>query len=248
MPLMNFAIIYTRLLKFAEINVFLFFYFLFQFTSVLARKNTEGRPPADCWNFTSPYRPAIWADSLAGSPVSVSLVSTVSRGHPSLVSVVETKANGDSWSTYERGPSLVDPVVGTVDFCSALAALISPVQKIYFFLTAHFFTLLVQILFISTLSFLCVAISWLMFRNTCKGQPDKKCRVPPADPDYPWMQSYYREPDYSTCNPRDAIVYTQRTSEVSLLESAWWKHERGHILALQRLRQLKPFFKITKGL
>jgi hypothetical protein len=49
---------------------------------------------------------------------------------------VETEANGDSKSTNERGPSLVvrwDFHVGARDFCPALAALVGPVLKIFFF-------------------------------------------------------------------------------------------------------------------
>ncbi len=60
----------------------------------------------------------------------------------------ETEANGDSWSTYQRGPSLVGSLRSSCRyyrfFCSALAALVSPVQNIIF-LTAHFFTSLVPI-------------------------------------------------------------------------------------------------------
>ncbi len=59
----------------------------------------------------------------------------------------ETEANGDSgdsWSTFERGPSLVGSLGLSIDFCSALAALVGPEQNIIF-LTAHFFTLLVPI-------------------------------------------------------------------------------------------------------
>jgi hypothetical protein len=48
--------------------------------------------------------------------------------------------NGDSNSTNEKGPSLV----GLLDFCPALAVLVSSVQNIIF-LTAHFITLLVPI-------------------------------------------------------------------------------------------------------
>ncbi len=55
---------------------------------------------------------------------------------------VETEENGDSKSTNERDPSLV----GSLDlpdlyerFCSALAALVGPVQNIFFF-TVHYFT------------------------------------------------------------------------------------------------------------
>jgi hypothetical protein len=55
---------------------------------------------------------------------------------------VETEVNGDSKSSNERGglPWLVcwTCVAGTRDFCSALAALGSPVQNI-FFLTVHYF-------------------------------------------------------------------------------------------------------------
>jgi hypothetical protein len=39
---------------------------------------------------------------------------------------------------------LVGSLAGTIDFCPALAALISPVKKIIF-LTEHFFTLLIPI-------------------------------------------------------------------------------------------------------
>ncbi len=54
----------------------------------------------------------------------------------------ETEANGDSKSTNERGPP---SLVGcTRDFCSALAALVGPVQNIYF-LNVHFFSSFVPI-------------------------------------------------------------------------------------------------------
>jgi hypothetical protein len=60
----------------------------------------------------------------------------------------KTEANGDSWSTYERGPSLQlvrwSWRAVTIDFSPALAALVSLVQNIIF-LTAHFFTLTVPI-------------------------------------------------------------------------------------------------------
>jgi hypothetical protein len=53
-----------------------------------------------------------------------------------------TESNGDSWSTYER----CLPLVGSLgslclynSFCPALAALVGPVQNI-FFLAVHFFT------------------------------------------------------------------------------------------------------------
>jgi hypothetical protein len=39
---------------------------------------------------------------------------------------VETEVNGESKSTHERGPPLVD-------FCSASVALVGPVQNIFFF-------------------------------------------------------------------------------------------------------------------
>jgi hypothetical protein len=47
---------------------------------------------------------------------------------------VETETNGDLWSTNEGDPRCA----GTRDFYPALAALISPVQHI-FFLTVHYF-------------------------------------------------------------------------------------------------------------
>jgi hypothetical protein len=56
---------------------------------------------------------------------------------------VETEMNGDSKSTYERGPPLVVRVC-TRYFCSALAALVGPLQTI-FFLTAHYFNSFVPI-------------------------------------------------------------------------------------------------------
>ncbi len=54
---------------------------------------------------------------------------------------VETEENGDSKGTNERGPSLVGC---TRDFCSTLAALVGPVQNIYF-LNVSFFSSLVPI-------------------------------------------------------------------------------------------------------
>ncbi len=49
---------------------------------------------------------------------------------------VDTEANGCSWSTYERDPSLVGSLGSVpalyVDFCPALAALVSPVKNIIF--------------------------------------------------------------------------------------------------------------------
>ncbi len=49
---------------------------------------------------------------------------------------VEAEANGDSKRTNEKGPSLVGSLHGlscrTRDFCSALAALVGPVQNILF--------------------------------------------------------------------------------------------------------------------
>ncbi len=62
-----------------------------------------------------------------------------------LLMTIETEANVDSWSTFQSGPSLVGSFslsADTIDFCPALAALVSPVQNIIF-LTTHFFTLLV---------------------------------------------------------------------------------------------------------
>jgi hypothetical protein len=46
---------------------------------------------------------------------------------------IETETNGDSWSTFQRGPWFVRWAfrVGTIDFCPPLAAL-SPVQNIIF--------------------------------------------------------------------------------------------------------------------
>jgi hypothetical protein len=53
-----------------------------------------------------------------------------------------------TYSTCERGPSLVGSLLGSLcrykRFCPALAALVSPVQNI-FFLTGHHFTLFVHI-------------------------------------------------------------------------------------------------------
>jgi hypothetical protein len=53
-------------------------------------------------------------------------------------------ANGGSWSTYERDPSLVGSLGSArrynIDFCPALAALVSPVKNIIF-LVVHYFTL-----------------------------------------------------------------------------------------------------------
>ncbi len=50
---------------------------------------------------------------------------------------VETEANGDSRSTYERDPSLVGSLgSSTRDFCPAVTALVGPVQD-SFLLTVH---------------------------------------------------------------------------------------------------------------
>jgi hypothetical protein len=59
---------------------------------------------------------------------------------------VGTVANEDSKRTNERDPFLVHLACrnGTVDFCSALAALVGPVQNI-FFLTEHYFNSFVLI-------------------------------------------------------------------------------------------------------
>ncbi len=56
---------------------------------------------------------------------------------------VKTEANGDSLSTFERDPCLVrwacqDGIIH-VDFCPALAALVSPVKNIIFLIArAHY--------------------------------------------------------------------------------------------------------------
>jgi hypothetical protein len=56
---------------------------------------------------------------------------------------IETELNGeDTKSTNERGTSLVGS--GTRDFCSALSALVGPLQNI-FFLTVHYFNAFVPI-------------------------------------------------------------------------------------------------------
>jgi hypothetical protein len=57
---------------------------------------------------------------------------------------VETEANRDSRSTYERGPSLSGSCAGTRDLCLALAALVCPV-KLLFFPTEHYFTSFVSL-------------------------------------------------------------------------------------------------------
>jgi hypothetical protein len=65
----------------------------------------------------------------------IALVSTVSRGRPYLVSLVKTVANGDSWRTYERGPSLVGSLAPRTSiryFYPAFAALAGPVQNIFY--------------------------------------------------------------------------------------------------------------------
>jgi hypothetical protein len=56
---------------------------------------------------------------------------------------VETEVNKDSKSTNDNGPSLAC-CAGTRDFCFALAALVGPVQNI-FFRTVHFFNAFVPI-------------------------------------------------------------------------------------------------------
>jgi hypothetical protein len=48
---------------------------------------------------------------------------------------IEAEVNGDSRSTYERGPSLIGSwafSAGTGDFCPALAALVGPGSKHFF--------------------------------------------------------------------------------------------------------------------
>ncbi len=57
---------------------------------------------------------------------------------------VETEVNGDSQRTNERGPSLHGLVVPVRDFHPVLAAMVSPVQSI-FFLIVHCFNLWVPI-------------------------------------------------------------------------------------------------------
>jgi hypothetical protein len=58
---------------------------------------------------------------------------------------VETEANGDSRSTYERGPSLVVSLGSSIrDFCPSLAAVVYPIQDT-FLLKVHFFTSFVLI-------------------------------------------------------------------------------------------------------
>jgi hypothetical protein len=67
----------------------------------------------------------------------------------------ETEADGDSRSTYERGPSVVGSLgsarhAGTRDNCSAFAALVGPVKKFglvqyIFFLTVYYFNSFVPI-------------------------------------------------------------------------------------------------------
>ncbi len=72
------------------------------------------------------------------------------EGWPLVTVELDTEANGDSWSIYERVPSLVGSLgtwshrAGTIGFGPALAALVSSGQNIVF-LTARFFTLLVPI-------------------------------------------------------------------------------------------------------
>jgi hypothetical protein len=61
------------------------------------------------------------------------------EGRPLLT--VETETNGDSKSTNELGPSLVDSSYFSCQyksFCRALAALVGPIQNT-FFLTVHYF-------------------------------------------------------------------------------------------------------------
>ncbi len=57
----------------------------------------------------------------------VGLIRETRKGRPLLT--VETEVNGDSKSTNERGPSLVGSSyrAETIDFCSALAYLVSPI-------------------------------------------------------------------------------------------------------------------------
>jgi hypothetical protein len=60
---------------------------------------------------------------------------------------VETEAYADSWSTYERGPSLVGSLGSSCRqkrFLSCLGCSSKPGTK-YYFLTAHFFAFLVPI-------------------------------------------------------------------------------------------------------
>jgi hypothetical protein len=70
--------------------------------------------------------PACWAITKCSE------IRETRKGWPMLT--VETEVNGDSKSTNERGPSLV----GSFNFCSALAALVGPVQNILF-LAIHYF-------------------------------------------------------------------------------------------------------------
>jgi hypothetical protein len=58
-----------------------------------------------------------------------------------VLAVVETAVNGDSKSTNPSGLSLVDWAcrASTIEFCSALAALVGPVTNNIFFLTVHYF-------------------------------------------------------------------------------------------------------------
>ncbi len=70
---------------------------------------------------------------------------TPKRGGPRLT--VEIEANGDTWSTYERGPSWVGlwaRRAGKRNFLTCLGSSKNPVQNIIFF-TIHFFNLLVPI-------------------------------------------------------------------------------------------------------
>ncbi len=81
--------------------------------------------------------------SLGGWLAGWMIVSNQTREGWTLLTV-KTEANGNSKRTNEKGPSLIGSLswrAGTIDFCSALAALVGPGQNM-FFLTVHYFILI----------------------------------------------------------------------------------------------------------
>ncbi len=88
---------------------------------------------------------------------------------------VETEGNGDSKSTNEWDPSLVGSMglpCCTRDCCPALATLVGPSTKYFFFLIAHYFTSFVPfaqqavqaVVLGSLASYMCL---WLMPPDPC---------------------------------------------------------------------------------
>ncbi len=98
----------------------------------------------------------------------------------------ETEINGDSRSTFYRGPFLVGSLARRVsirDFCPALAALVSSVQNIVF-LNGHFFSGFVPIVDTGWQSSSVTYLLTLSYSSKINGHlypqrislPSKKCR------------------------------------------------------------------------